>query len=468
MLNSSHIDISLLKDIRVLYVEDDSFLREQVEQFLKMRFPQVVSASNGKEGLDLYRQHRPDVIITDIRMPIMTGLEMARRIRELDSEIPILVLTAFTEVSFLMKAIEIGIDKFLQKPIEGDKILEAIFKCQLPRIQKREIDNLNQRLQVSMEAMLGRSPAIQKVIRQVQQVAASNFSVVLYGETGVGKTLVANTIHNLSPRADRPFVQVDIGAIPETLVESELFGHRKGAFTGADRNKAGYFETANRGTIFLDDLENLSPYVQTKLLRTVEDRKVIPLGSTTAIDLDVRIICASNRDLTREVKNKNFREDLYYRICEFAIFIPPLRERMEDIPPLACRFAQEAASELHKGIKGIEDEALTMLTALSWEGNVRELKNVIRKAVLICDRSRITIEDLQGVITPGGQPRALALEPAGDGCLPPAFPMEAVEKWAIEQTLKLARYKVTKAAAMLDIDYKTLMAKVRKFGIEIP
>lgn len=450
-----------LKDLSILYVEDDHFLREKVMDFLKMRFNKVDEAVNGKDGLTRFYELKPDIVITDIKMPVMDGLEMSKRIKLTNPETPILILTAFSETDSLMKAIEIGVDRYVRKPVEGENLMEMIAKCALPILQKREIMKLDHKLQSSLESLLGNSSATREIIKQIQQVAFSNFSVIVQGETGVGKTLIAHTIHNLSKRAKKSFVVVDIGSLPDTLVESELFGHKKGAFTGADTDKKGFFEAARGGTIFLDELENISLYVQSKLLHAVEEKKIYPLGSTVPVHIDVRIIGASNKELFTEVIEKRFRQDLYYRLCEFNIQVPPLRERTEDILMLAKRFYADAVDELEKPVKEFEKEAIQLLKQHRWEGNVRELKNTMRRVALVCEKKKVTMDDVLNIIN-ATLPTS-NLQPGGTGI--PVGPLSEVEKWAVANALSLTKGKKLKAAALLHIDYKTLMAKIKKYNL---
>lgn len=311
----------------------------------------------------------------------------------------------------------------------------------------------------SLEWLLGKSASMKKVISQISQVASSGFSVVIQGETGTGKTVVARSIHNLSRRAGRPFVAVDMGAIPETLVESELFGHEKGAFTGAEKKKMGFFEAANGGTILIDEVQNMSPYVQSKLLSVIEERKVYPLGSTRPADVDVRIIAATNSDIRENVAEKKFREDLFYRLGEFVLTLPPLRERAEDIPFLARRFLLEAAAELGKDIGEITGEAYGLLLRNPWPGNVRELKNVIRRAVLFSEDGAIGPGHIKFLLENGNGEGLSTLKEIS------AMASRDAERKAIKQVLGLTGGNKTKAAAILRIDYKTLLTKIKAFKI---
>lgn len=469
------IDLSLLEGISILYVEDDADVHKQTLEFLQMHFKEVHSAFEGRQGLLMFKENKPDVILTDIRMPVMDGLEMSSLIKESNPSVPIIIITAYYESEYLVKAIDIGVDKYVTKPTDGDKLLEAIYKSVLPQLQKQEIDNLNTKIFATLESRISKSPQMKDTIQRLQKVANSDFSVIIYGDTGVGKSYVARIVHDLSKRAGKPFITVDIGTIPETLVESELFGHTRGAFTGADKAKKGFFEIANGGTLFLEELENMSPYVQSKLLRAVEDRQIFPIGSTTPVDVDIRIIGATNKNIFEEVKNNKFREDLFYRMCEFDLKILPLRERPEDIPHLAAKFVEEVATDLDKTILGVDRAAMNALIKHSWKGNVRELKNVMRRVVLMCEKDRIEKEDIQRVLNvkkgdseenlPGNPPsnNNILTVPPGDYTLSGA--VEAAEKQAVIRALEKTDGKKVKAASLLKIDFKTLASKIEKYGI---
>ncbi|UCH95241.1 MAG: sigma-54-dependent Fis family transcriptional regulator [Candidatus Aminicenantes bacterium] len=455
-------DISI-KNISILLVEDDDSLREAILGFLKKKCEKIYWATNGSEGFRHFVTYSPDVVITDIKMPGMDGLEMSQKIKEKAPETPIIIITAFTEVSYLIKAIEIGVDRFVQKPIDRKNFMAAILHCALPIVQQKEIDGFQQRIEHSLVEALGTSAAVKPLINLIQQLASSNFSLVLYGDTGVGKSFLARIIHNLSTRSDKPFVTVDIGAIPETLVESELFGHKKGAFTGAASDRKGFFRMAEGGTIFLDELENLSSYMQSKLLLAVDEKKIIPLGSSTPIEVDVRIIAAANKDLQQEVNRGKFREDLFYRLNDFSVRIPPLKERSEDIPFLAAKFMTEAAEELDKTITNISLPALEVLQTYSWPGNIRELKSVMRRAVLFCREKVITVDNVSLAMNPGEE--TVPTPAAGIPVSLPVLTMDELEKWGIREALRLTNGKKMEAASLLKIGYSTLKRKISKYGI---
>ena len=318
-------------------------------------------------------------------------------------------------------------------------------------------------METSLEWVFGKSASIKNIIKQIRQVAWTDFSVIIQGETGTGKSVAAQSIHNLSKRAEQPFQIVDAGVIPETLMESELFGHERGAFTGADKKKRGFFESANRGTIFIDELENMPQNMQAKLLRAVEEKKVYSLGSTKPIDIDVRIITATNADIKESVRQKRFREDLYYRLSEFIIILPPLKERVEDIPFLVNKFLAEASIELGKQTREMDEAALEILKRYHWPGNVRELKNVVRRAVLLSNDGAIGPEHLEFLVHDGrGDKDALPFLPLKEVS---SMAAKDAEKQAIGRALDLTKGNKTKAATMLDVDYKTLLTKIKEYNI---
>jgi DNA-binding NtrC family response regulator len=303
------------------------------------------------------------------------------------------------------------------------------------------------------------------VEEKIRKVAGSDFSVLLEGETGVGKTLAARTIHQLSGRRHRPFIKVDIAAIPETLLESELFGYKKGAFTGANTDKKGFFEAADGGTLFLDELENLPVYAQSKLLAVVEDRAVVPLGTTTPVKIDVRIISATNKNLKQAVIEKSFREDLYFRLCEFDIHIPPLRERPGEIHDLSYQFLKQAAAELGKQITGITGEALDLLTRYPWPGNIRELKNAVKRAVLLCEEECLTPMDFPLLLQ--GHPHHQSRANREVDYFPRTLHLVELEQWAIRQALTVTNGRAMKAAILVGMEYQKFKRKLIKYAIQL-
>jgi DNA-binding NtrC family response regulator len=450
----------------VLIVDDDPKYRMLISSLLEKLQLSTLTASDGKEGLDMVEKHHPELVVTDINMPVMSGLEMAGEIKSKHPELPIIVLTAFCETGYLIKAIEIGVDRLIRKPLDQKELKDAITHCSVPILQRKEIYRLNRQLDNSMDESLGKSESMKELFSRIHQLAASDFSLILQGETGVGKSYIARLIHKLSKRSSGPFITVDIGAIPESLVESELFGHKKGAFTGASGDKKGLFENANKGTIFLDELENLTPYVQSKLLLAVEEKKIQPLGGASPVDVDIRIVAATNKDLDALVAEKTFRQDLFYRLNDFSIHIPPLKERTLDIALFARRFMLETSEELDKNVYDLSPDALDLLEKYPWPGNIRELKSVIRRAVFFCSGGCLTAETILNALKSKENtllfPKAPDLPEEGP---PSNLSLEEVEKWGIRQALQRTNGKKMQAAVLLKIGYSTLIRKMERYGI---
>jgi two-component system nitrogen regulation response regulator GlnG len=454
---------------RILVVDDESEIRGILRDCLKADGYEVFEAEDGAAAVERVRSTRPAVVLLDIAMPKKSGLDALPELKEIDPELPVVICTAAVDVPTAVKAMRLGAYDYLTKPFDVDLLLLTVKRALERRALQQRVEELRSQSEgVTLAERMGSSRQIQEVIRQVAQVAKSNFTVVIQGETGTGKELVARAIHQQSARAKGPFVAVDCGAIPETLVESELFGYEKGAFTGAHRKKDGQFQFASGGTLFLDEIGNLPLAVQAKLLRAIEERQVTPLGSNRAVPVDVRIIAASNIALEEEVRTGRFRADLYYRLSEFAITLPPLRERQEDIAFLAQRFLAEVSMELRHPVRTISDEALALLLGHSWPGNVRELKNVIRKAALLAE-DVITPEHLPALSVAVIPPRRPGpREPVGeDLSLREVAEMAAAEaeRQAIRQALEATRGNKSQAARLLRTDYTTLHAKMKRYGI---
>jgi DNA-binding NtrC family response regulator len=377
--------------------------------------------------------------------------------------VPVVVLTGHADIPTAVEAIKLGAYDFLTKPPQLNRLILAIQRATEVSELQKSVKQLDASVETSLEWVFGKSTAIKKIIKQIRQVAWTDFSVIIQGETGTGKSVVAQSIHNLSKRAEQPFQIVDVGVIPETLIESELFGHEKGAFTSADKKKKGFFESANSGTIFIDELENMPQNMQAKLLRAVEEKKIYSLGSTKPLDIDVRIIAATNTDIKESVRVRKFREDLFYRLGEFMIVLPPLKERTEDIPVLANKFLAEASIELSKQMREMDDAALDTLKRYPWPGNVRELKNVVRRAVLLSDNGAVSPEHLEFLIQDRWEEKdALPFLPLKEVS---ALAAKDAEKQAIKRALSATKGNKTKAATMLEVDYKTLLTKIKEYNI---
>ena len=448
---------------KVLIIDKEKSARTLLSDFLERNGLATLQASDGATALTLFKKHRPDSVLLDDAITDMSGLEILGEFLMIEPDVPIIIVTAHGEIPSAVKAIKAGAYDFITKPLDNFTLLSTI-KRGIEKLELgRKVQTLKSTVGGSLESLLGRSGSIKKVIEEAARVASSDFSLIIQGETGSGKSILAEIIHNMSHRADEAFVRVDLGAIPETLIESELFGYEKGAFSGAQRNKTGFFCAADKGTIFIDELENTSAVVQTKLLGVAEHKMLYPVGSIKPIAVDVRIISATNIDLKELVKEKMFREDLCFRLGEFIITLPPLRDRVEDIEQLARGFCKLACSELHKPVPELTNATLDLLACYPWPGNVRELKNVIRRAVLVSSDPVIQPTHIDFLMTEAPE------------CLPSKslLPLEEIssmavrdaEETAIVRALGLSNGNKTKAASVLKVSYKTLLTKIKKYHI---
>jgi DNA-binding NtrC family response regulator len=444
---------------KVLIVDDDNDLRAVVGDMLKEEGFEVSEAKDGVTALGAIKKNMPDAVLLDLKMPGLDGIEVMQEIRKIDPRIPVIIMTAHGDIPTAVEAIQKGAYDFTIKPPDFDKLIIALKRAVERRKLESEVKRFSNALDLSLEQMFGSSPAIKKIVDQITQVAGTNLSVIIQGETGTGKTFIANAIHSVSNRARKAFVRVDMGLVPDTLFESELFGYRKGAFTGADRHKAGYFENANSGTIFIDEIENIPLHIQGKLLSVLDEKRIYPLGSTTPVSIDVRIVAATNRDIRQCVMSKSFREDLYYRLGEFVIKVPPLRERSEDIPFFVNKFILDAGTELNRQIREISGDALALLVNHTWPGNVRELKNVVRKAVLMSVGDVIDKHVVGPLLTEfevEEKTSSLSIKDA----------VRDVEKRKIKEALRRTNGNTTRSAELLCISYKHLLDKIKIYGLE--
>ncbi|MBI1912319.1 MAG: sigma-54-dependent Fis family transcriptional regulator [Deltaproteobacteria bacterium] len=450
---------------RVLVIDDEQDLRYILKEILSKRGLSISEASNGMEAIKLFNHEKFDAVLLDHNMPEMDGLQTMAELKKIDPSVPVIFVTAYSEIPVAVEAIRSGAYDFITKPPDFEKLALTIKRAIEKNTLEQEVKRLNTAVGASVEGLLGKSALIKRIIGQLNRVASSDFSIIIQGETGTGKSTVAELIHNMSKRVHKPFTRVDISVIPETLVESELFGYEKGAFTGAEKNKRGYFDIANTGTIFIDELENMSHNVQSKLLSVVEQKKIYHMGGTKQVPLDIRIISAANRDLKQLVNEKKFREDLYFRLNEFTITLPPLRERMEDVEFLAERFCSEACFELDKKPLEITGPALDLLKNYRWPGNVRELKNVIRRAALLSTGYSIMPDDINLIINCGPAPEGMPAQ-----MLPlketSAIAAREAEVTAIKNALGVCGGNKSKASNLLKVDYKTLLTKIKQFSIE--
>ena len=423
----------------------------------------VIDTWDFQEAMSLFKKETISAVLIELKLPGQNGMSAMAELQKIKPEIPIIMLAEFADIPSAVKSIKSGAYDFIVMPPKADRLIFTLQRAIEKLSLNQEVKRLNTTVESSMEQLLGVSDSIKSIINKVHQLSSNNFSVVIQGETGTGKSYLAQIIHNMSQRSKQPFVKVDIGAMPDTLVESELFGHEKGAYTGADKKKKGYFEVAGSGTIFIDELENMSLYVQTKLLSVVELKEVTPLGSTKPVPVDVRVIVATNTDLKKSVAEKKFREDLYYRLCEYIINIPPLRERPDDITILAKKFLVEARSELSRSPGELSDEAKWALIAYPWPGNVRELKNVIRRASLQAEGDIIGVEHIEFLHQQENYEAEEITLPLKELT---SRAIRDVEIKAIKKALKITAGNKTKAAKLLQISYRSFYGKMKEYDIE--
>ena len=454
--------------IKILVVDDEAEIRSLLAAVLQNKGYEVVTAEDGAAALQAVPRERPAVILMDLSMPRMNGMDALPEIKRLDAEVPVIICTAHADLATAVRAMKLGAYDYLTKPFDVELLILTLERAvERHRLHSRIEELKRQGQGSSLAERMGGSPAIAQVIQQVAQVAESNFTVLVQGETGTGKELVARGIHQQSPRRPAPFVAVDCGAIPETLVESELFGHERGAFTGAQARREGHFQLAKGGTLFLDEIGNVPLATQAKLLRALEQREVNPLGATRAVAVDARIIAATNSELEESVKAGRFRADLYYRLSEFTIALPPLRSRREDIMHLSQRFLDEVSMELRRPVRRIADEAMQVLLHHDWPGNVRELRNVVRKAALLAT-DVVTPEHIPALSASAPAPSRAAAEPMGeDLSLREVAELAAgqAEREVIRHALESTKGNKSQAARLLRTDYTTLHAKMKRYGI---
>jgi DNA-binding NtrC family response regulator len=444
---------------RLLVVDDEPSARTGLEKLLTSEGYRVWGASDGHAALERIDEVAPDVVITDLKMPGMDGLELLDRIRARDLRVPVLVVTAFGEVATAVAAMRRGAEDYLTKPIDIDALLVSVERALERRDLRVEAENLRRQIRErhdeGLQGLIGASPAMQGVYRTVRQVAASRATVLVTGESGTGKGEVARAIHALSPRASQPFITLQCASLAESLLESELFGHEKGSFTGAEKRRVGRFEQANGGTLFLDEVGEIPLGIQVKLLRVLQERTFERVGGNETVKVDVRLVAATNRDLADDVKKGRFREDLYYRLHVIHVEMPPLRTRRGDVLVLAQYFVQRFAEENHKRVLGFTDEARARILAHAWPGNVRELENAIERAVVMCRGERIEPDDLPNDLA-GGEPSL--------GIRIPGSSMADIEKHAILQTLEACGGSTKRTAEVLGISVRTIQYRLAQYG----
>jgi two-component system response regulator GlrR len=449
---------------RVLIVEDDEVFLRPLQRALELAEFEVLTAGSGEDALDLLKREDVDLVLTDQRLPGIDGVGLVRRLKAEHPETGVVVMTAYGTIGAAVEATRLGAEDYLVKPFEPDEILLVIRRAlefRELRDQSRRSLRRNQE-RFTLTNVVARSPKMLEILRLLQEVARLETTVLIHGETGVGKELLARTLHFSGPRREKPFVAVNCAAIPEELFESELFGYRRGAFTGATEPRRGHFQLASGGTLLLDEVGEMPLALQSKLLRAIEEKKITPIGAERPVDIDVRFIATTNRDLQAAVERGDFRRDLFYRLSVLPIRVPPLRERMEDIPPLAEHFLAEAARRCKKPIRGFSPAALQALLRYPWPGNVRELENVVERAVIVAREE--TIADVAPFLAPAGTP-----PPTVDLTLPfreaKARVVEEFERAYLQGVLALHGGKVGAAARHADMDGKNLWEKMVRYGL---
>ncbi len=445
----------------VLVVEDEDKLRRVIELQLLSAGYEVKQASTAEAGLKLADQ--TDLVITDMRLPGMDGLQLLQLLKDQNAHTPVIVMTAFGTVENAVEAMKAGAVDFLLKPFSLDHLMTVVQKAFDIRALRDENRQLREALEVryQFENIVGRSGAMQEIFATVNRVAPTRATVLLAGESGVGKDMIARAIHHHSPRRDRPFVKINCTALPENLMESELFGYEKGAFTGANIAKPGKFEQADTGTVFLDEIGDVPVSIQVKLLRILQDRELERLGSNKTKHIDVRVIAATNVDLRAALEQGTFREDLYYRLNVVPMNIPPLRERKEDIPYLTNHFIKKLAPELGVPVEGLTDAAMDRLLEYHWPGNVRELANVLERSMVLANGKLLEAADIK--IDSGGRPKTAT---QSDGFLPDGFTLEQYEQELIREALKRAAGNKSQAARLLGLTRNALRYRLTQMGLE--
>ena len=448
--------------IRILVVDDEESHRIMLRAVLKEEGYEVSEASDGTEAVKAVGEGPFDLILLDIRMKTMDGIEALGEIRKISPLVPVLIMTAYASVKTAVEALKAGAFEYLTKPLDIDELKILIEKALEVYHLRAENIVLKERLgdRFNFSKIIGRCPKMEEVFDTLSLVAPTDATVLILGESGTGKELVANSIHHNSPRASQPFIKVSCAALPETLLEGELFGHEKGAFTGAIARREGRFQLAHRGTIFLDEVGEMSVTTQTKLLRVLQEKEFEPLGSARTVKADVRVIAASNKDLEREVKEGRFREDLFYRLNVVPVSLPPLRERKEDIPALAAHFFAFYRDKNRKELRDISGKAMDLLIRYDWPGNIRELENCMERAVILARGEIIAPADLPGPI------QALSKDREIQGLnLPSGISLQEVEKSLILKTLDDTGGNRSRAAEILGINRRTLQNKLKEYGI---
>jgi two-component system NtrC family response regulator/two-component system response regulator HydG len=450
---------------KIVVIDDEVNAATALETLLRDDGYEVQKAHEARSGLVLLEKMDPDVVLTDVRMPGMDGVELLAKVKELRPETMVVLMTAYGTVKTAVKAMKLGAEDFLSKPIDMEELEVVLQKTIEKKRLLEETRVLRARLEhkYNLDNLVGESPEMLAVFKTIRQVAPSTSSVLLLGESGTGKELFAQALHQNSARRNKPFIRVACASLPETLLESELFGHEKGSFTGALYTRAGRFEAADGGTLFLDEIGDISPTVQVKLLRFLEEREFERVGGNKTFKVDVRIVAATHRDLKKKIEEGSFREDLYYRLNVIEIEIPPLRERAGDIPLLVHHFLRKYAEANQKSIASVSDPAMAMILAHHWPGNVRELENAMERAVVLADQDVLQPAHFPTLRPVGVAVPADATTASGGGIAIPGSTMDEIEREAILRTLESVRGSTSRAAAILQISARKIQYKLKEY-----
>ena len=448
------------RNSRILVVDDEKVIRDSCCRVLSKEGYKVETVASGEAAVKRVQEASFDLVLLDLKMPGMDGLETLKFLKEQDPKIVVVIITGYPDVETAVKAIKLGAYDYISKPFTPQELRLIVERSLERKTLSLENEYLRQQLRSRNESeqIIGNSRPMQRVYEMVRKIASTDSTALIEGESGTGKELIAKAIHNHSLRRDNEFVAVDCGALVETLLESELFGHIKGSFTGATQTKHGSLELANGGTFFFDEVANLSPNMQSKLLRVIQEREIKPVGSEKKIPIDVRIIAATNQDLRKAIKEKTIREDLFYRLSVFPIHLPPLRERKEDIPPLVEHFAKKHNKKKGKLTINIAEETMELLIRYPWPGNIRELENAIERALILTDDGIILPRNLPWYIREHGEDK-------GGGVSKVLATLQEVETKHIEYVLNKTGWNKSKTAKILGIDRKTLYQKVKKYSL---
>ena len=463
---------------RILAIDDEAAIRDSLRMILEYEDYGFMGAASGQEGVSLVQRDRPDLVLLDIKMPGMDGMEVLRTLHALDDTLPVVMISGHGTTTTAVEAIKSGAIDFLDKPLSSERVIVTVQNA----LKRHELSQEIRELKLAMESkyeIVGESPALRVVLDAVKRAAPTNATVLLLGESGVGKELVARTIHRNSPRAGQRFIQVNCAAIPEELIESELFGHEKGSFTGATEKQVGKFEQADRGTIFLDEIGDMSAKTQAKVLRVLQEQEVERLGSARTIKVDVRVIAATNKNLEEAIERNEFREDLFFRLNVIPIVVPPLRERREDIPKLVQYFAKRTAEEHNLKPKRFDPRAMDALQRYRWRGNIRELWNTVERVLIMTPGDVIRVEDLPPDVTGDTATRPAPADaamppvqgaPAGTRSTPPAGTLrefkDAAERAYLVQKLRENGWNISKTAEVIDTPRSNLYKKLEQYGIK--